>query len=251
MHIILKIIVSTYPLPNLFVPGVQKAGTTALSSFLSQHPDICLVEGKEAHVFDDPKYQLAEDKLEFAKQKYGEKLTHYNGEKYILDATPITMLHTTFIKEATRICSDAKYIVMLRDPVDRALSHYSMTKSRGLEPFSPSIALLLEPFRMMGFHQKLPFEPFESKYRDQSYLIRGKYNKQLKALKRNVEPANVLVCQQENLYLTHEKFMENVFHFLSIPNIEITRKEVFKSDSQYRLHPFAKALVKLYFKILS
>lgn len=251
MHIIPKIIVSTYPLPNLFVPGVQKAGTTALSSFLSQHPDICLVEGKEAHVFDDPEYQLAEDKLAFAKQKYGEKLTHYNGEKYILDATPITMLHTTFISEAARMCPSAKYIVMLRDPIDRALSHYGMTKSRGLEPFSPSIALLLEPFRMIGFHHKLPFEPFESKYRDQSYLVRGNYKKQFKALMRNVEPENVLICQQENLSLAHDEFMDNIFHFLSISNIEIRKQEIFKSDNQYCLHPFAKALIKLYFKLLS
>ena len=47
-------LVSSYPFPNLIIPGVQKAGTTALASFLSQHPDICIVEGKEAHVFDDP-----------------------------------------------------------------------------------------------------------------------------------------------------------------------------------------------------
>ena len=51
---------------NLHIVGVQKAGTTALAHFLSQHPDICLVDGKEAHVFDQPDFYETEDKKAFA-----------------------------------------------------------------------------------------------------------------------------------------------------------------------------------------
>ncbi len=122
------------------------------------------MEGKEAHVFDDPEYHQAHDKLQFARQKYTSKLTHYNGEKYILDATPVTMVHPEFIQAASRTCQQAKYIVMLRDPVERALSHYAMTKSRGLESRSPAMAFLLEPWRMRGFYKRLPTSPFESRY---------------------------------------------------------------------------------------
>ena len=57
------------PLVNLHIVGVQKAGTSALAHFLSQHSDVCVVEGKEAHVFDQPDF-ASKDKHEYANKRY-------------------------------------------------------------------------------------------------------------------------------------------------------------------------------------
>lgn len=238
-----------FPLPNLFIPGVQKAGTTALSSFLSQHPDICLVKGKEAHVFDDPEYHRANNKLEYARTKYASKLAHYNGERYILDATPITMLHPEFIRAAAITCPDAKYIVMLRDPIERALSHYAMTKSRGLEPHSPTKAFLLEPWRMRGFFKELPLAPFESKYRDQSYLIRGTYKRQLKALRYHIEDKNLFVARQSDLNIEHQETLHHIFSFLDIPTIKVQKQSVFKTSKEYVLPKLTEACLRTFFNL--
>ncbi|MDC8833021.1 sulfotransferase family protein [Alteromonas gilva] len=242
---------SSYPLPNLFIPGVQKAGTTALASFLAQHPDICLVEGKEAHVFDDPQYHRSADKLSFARDKYAGKLAHYNGEKYILDATPITMLHPQFIMSAARTCKHAKYIVMLRDPVERALSHYAMTKSRGLEARSPAMAFLLEPWRMRGFYKNLPTSPFESKYRDQSYLIRGLYSKQLKILKNYVSTYQVMCFEQNDLAREHTLTLKKITNFLEIAEQPIEPNRVFESDTSYRVPSFFYTLLMGYYQLVN
>lgn len=236
-----------FPLPNLFIPGVQKAGTTALSSFLAQHPDICLVKGKEAHVFDDPNYHKAADKLAYAKAKYASKLEHYNGERYILDATPITMLHPAFIKAAATTCPEAKYVVMLRDPVERALSHYAMTKSRGLESYSPTRAFLAEPWRMRGFYKELPRAPFESKYRDQSYLIRGQYKRQLKTLRYYVEDKNLFLAKQKELNCNHQETLKGIFHFLGLSTIHIQKQNVFKASKEYALPKFTEIYLRAFF----
>lgn len=240
---------NTYPLPNLFIPGMQKAGTTALASFLSQHPDICLVEGKEAHIFDNPGFYKAKDKLDYAKENYRNKLKHYNGERYILDATPITILHPLFISSCAEICPNSKYIVMLRDPIERALSHYSMTKARGLEPFGPVRAFLLEHSRMKGFYEKLPSSPFESKYRDQSYLIRGRYKTQLKYLQKQVSKSCIYIEQQKRLSTSHEDCLGDIFRFLELPNISIEKKEVFKSSDAYSLSVFMRLFLRVLFKL--
>ncbi|APD87593.1 hypothetical protein BM527_16660 [Alteromonas sp. Mex14] len=239
-----------FPFPNLFIPGVQKAGTTALSSFLAQHPEICLVKGKEAHVFDDPEYHKAKDKVAYAKAKYASKLKHYNDERYILDATPITMLHPAFIKAASTTCPEAKYLVMLRDPVERALSHYAMTKSRGLEPYPHKKAFLTEPWRMRGFYKALPNEPFESKFRDQSYLIRGRYKQQLNALYKYSNSGNVRVIQQQQLQEKHQTTLNDIFDFLEVDRMQIPHKSVFNTKEKKPSSIMLKWALYAYFKLL-
>ena len=235
-------------LPNLFIPGVQKAGTTALASFLAQHPDICLVEGKEAHVFDDPNFHAASNKLAFAQQKYASKLKHYKGERYILDATPITMLHPEFIKAAAEFCPNSKYIVMLRDPIERALSHYAMTKQRGIEPYSPTIAFLLEPWRMRGVYRKLPSSPFQSRYRDQSYLIRGLYQKQLEIMYSYVNKSSCKLIQQHTLLKQHRECLLEIFTFLDLNPIDIEKESVFSNQVNYDVPSVVRSLLRYYFR---
>jgi len=236
-------------LPNLFISGVQKAGTTALASFLEQHPDICLVKNKEAHVFDDPALQKAQDKSQFVHEKYAEKLQHYSGEKYILDATPITILHPLFVEQCADFCPDALHIVMLRDPVERALSHYTMSKLKGREDFSPIKAFLSEAKRLEGFYEELPKSEFKSKYRDQSYLIRGLYKRQLRSLRCRFNDSAIKVLDQSELLKCHHQTLNNVFSFLDLPKIDVPEKRVFTSQDDIHLPFWVKVALKVYFQI--
>lgn len=235
-------------LPNLFISGVQKAGTTAIASFLEQHPDVCLVKNKEAHVFDNPQLFQTNDKAGFIYEKYAEKLTHYNGEKYILDATPITILHPQFIAQCAEFCSEAKHIVMLRDPVERALSHYSMSRSKGREELSPINAFLNESKRLADFYEMLPLSDFKSKYRDNSYLIRGLYKRQLRSLRKYFEEDAVKVLNQNDLLEKHHETLMDIFAFLELPEILVPEKRVFKTEEDVTLPIFTRLALRLYFK---
>ena len=234
-------------LPNLFISGVQKAGTTALASFLEQHPDICLVKNKEAHVFDDPALQKAQDKSQFVHEKYAEKLQHYSGEKYILDATPITILHPLFVEQCADFCPDALHIVMLRDPVERAISHYAMSKKKGREDLEPLAAFWSERQRMIGFYENLPTSEFKSEYRDHSYLIRGRYKRQLRTLYRFFPKNNVKVITQECLLNKHTETLEDIFDFLSLPQQTIKDERVFASNQSVHVPRWARMLMYFYF----
>lgn len=243
--------IATFPIPNLHIVGFQKCGTSAMAHFLSQHPDICMVAGKEAHVFDDPKYALAVDKTAMAIDKYKEKLPHYEGQSYIMDCTPITLFHPAFISACVALNPDAKFIVMRRDPVKRAFSHYQMTRQRGLEPYSPFKAFILEPWRMRGWMKRLPSCPFEHPYRDHSYLYRGRYQRQLHLLYKIVEARQVLLIDQEQLANAHAQTLQQVFDFLELTAINIKQEDVFSSPSNKNASLGATLFAKLYFSIFS
>lgn len=220
---------SSIILVNLHIIGIQKAGTTALSSFLNQHPDIYLVDGKEAHVFDHMLYNQQTNKQEFAKQLYQSKLTKYQNQKIICDATPITIFRPEFINACYQYNPQAKFIVVLRDPVERAVSQYYMELARNYEHRSMLAAFLLEPFRLRGISQP-PSWDIDSPYRTHSYLSRGRYSKQLKSLYAIVPKNQVLVLNQDALKNQHKQCMQKVFEFLDLLKIDIPGKQVFVSD---------------------
>jgi len=243
--------IATFPIPNLHIVGFQKCGTTAMAHFLSQHADICMVEGKEAHVFDDPEYAHAADKTAFAMQKYRNKLPHFDAQRYILDSTPITLFHPAFIKACVAFNPQARFIVMQRDPVDRAFSHYQMTKARGLESLSPFMAFLLEPWRMKGCQETLPLCPFEHAYRDHSYLSRGRYKRQLDLLYQLVDAKQILVVEQQALASQHISTLKSIFQFLALEPKQIVKENVFSSAQTLNSSASASLLARLYFSLFS
>lgn len=241
--------IAAFPVPNLHILGFQKCGTTAMAHFLSQHPDICQVQGKEAHVFDDPEYANAPDKEAFAMQKYRDKLRHFNQQQYILDSTPITLFHPQFTQACVTFNPQAKFIVMKRDPVERAFSHYQMTKARGLESRSPFMAFLLEPWRMRGRDKKLPLCSFEHSYRDHSYLSRGLYKRQLDMLYKQVDSKQVLIVEQTALASDHENTLKRVWEFLSIDPVSVIKEDIFSSADKKESSVAARIVAKLYFSL--
>ena len=237
---------------NLHILGVQKAGTTALASFLQQHPDIYVVNGKEAHVFDHPTFSQQANKKRIARLKYRELLTQYKGEKIICDATPITLYRDEFLKECIAYNTKAKFIVVLRDPVERAVSHYHMSRQKGAESRCLLLAFILEHWRLKP-HKNANTWPFDSSLRQHSYLSRGRYKSQLTRLYRYVKQSQVLVVQQSQLKSQHQNTLKRVFSFLDLPDEAIPAKTVFTtppSDAHWS-DSLAKIYAKLYFAILS
>jgi hypothetical protein len=235
-------------LVNLHIIGVQKAGTTALSSFLNQHPDIYLVDGKEAHVFDHLLFTQQTNKQEFATQLYQTKLSKYQNQSIMCDATPITIFRPEFIKACYQFNPKAKFIVVLRDPIDRAVSQYYMELARSYEHRSMLTAFLLEAFRLRGINQPHSWD-IDSPFRTHSYLSRGRYSKQLKSLYAIVPKNQVLVLQQDALKNQHKKTMLKVFEFLEIEPYDITPSQVFTSERTVvrRSDILAKLYAKWYF----
>jgi len=115
-------------LPNLIVAGAGKSGTSSLHLYLDQHPDIVMTTTKEPHVFTDP------ERLAHAQQIYAELFppaaasSRYRGESstgYMVFPGVPDRIHAAI--------PDCRLIFLLRNPIDRALSHYRWLISLGAE----------------------------------------------------------------------------------------------------------------------
>jgi hypothetical protein len=235
---------------NLHIIGVQKAGTTALAHFLNQHPDVYVADHKEAHVFDHPDFSSSKDKSAFAHQRYNAKLTNYQNQAIRCDATPITAFRTEYLQACYQYNPEAKFIILLRDPIERAVSHYRMSLSRGQEHRAMLSAFLLEPFRLVGIKKSGPWG-FDDPYRHHSYLRRGCYAAQLKRVLAIIPKQQLLVLHQENLQQNHVHVLQQVFNFIGVTPVNVPAQQVYVGNKgkPQKSDALAKLYAKCYFTL--
>lgn len=159
------------PVVSFLVAGVQKAGTTALHDYLRTHPQLCLPDVKEPHFFDD-------DTRDWSDPDYRayEALFHQAEGRLCGECTPIYIYWPNCLERIRAYNPAMKIVVSLRDPIERAWSHYRMELARGAEnlPFSKAIRTGRE-----RFSDETPFGGYHRVY---SYIERGFYAAQLQRL---------------------------------------------------------------------
>ena len=108
-------------IPTFFIAGFPKCGTTALDAVLRQHPDIAMAEPKEPDIFG--RHHGDNDYLAACYR-------HVTTERVVGDATVTYVAHEEI---AGRLPADARFVICLRDPIARAVSHYDYRVQRGYE----------------------------------------------------------------------------------------------------------------------
>ena len=226
-------------LVNFVVGGTQKGGTTALARFLARHPEICFSKHKEVHFFDRPDFSeeagLAELNLRYARAFPKDQTGKILGE-----ATPIYM-YLPGVPERIQAYNPAmKWVLVLRHPVERAVSQYSMERARGFEPLPLAWALRVEPWRR--WYDK-GWMAGRSSLRDHSYLDRGRYSGQIERLWRLFGQEQVLVLTHEALHDEHAATLRRVYGFLGLRDREfaVPAEEVFVTEQKARLEPETRA----------
>lgn len=192
-------------LPNFFILGGAKCGTTSLAYYLSQHPDIFVPREEEPHFFDSNRFY--QKGLSFyARYFYRDAL----GSAVRIDATPAYFhKHRIVIPRLKRAMDSAriqpKFVILLRDPVDRAVSHYRHMVRIGKEELSFQDALLREQERM----KRAP----NSWY---GYYMDGLYAKQLNAWFQAFDRERFLLIRQEDLKSDPESTLTRIYAFADI-----------------------------------
>ncbi len=124
---------------HFLIAGVQKAGTTALWHYLSQHQQIRFGSRKELHFFDNERLNWDSPDYELLHREFAED----SRDKGLVfgDATPICTYWTPCHKRIHTYNPNIKLIISLRDPIERAFSHWRMETRRNAEdlPFSEAI----------------------------------------------------------------------------------------------------------------
>jgi len=157
---------------NFFIIGTQKGGTTALDSFLRQHPGLQLSRVKEVHHFDD------EARVDWLSPNHDQLHAQFewSAESVLRgEATPIYIYWPQSLPRLQRYNPEAKLIVGLRHPVFRAFSHWRMEKKRGKEKLSFGDAI------SPAGRQRVSSAP-GGVHRVYSYVERGFYAEQIERL---------------------------------------------------------------------
>ncbi len=224
---------------NLVIVGGQKCGTTALAHFLSQHPDIFVVNGKEAHVFDDPMFETLTDKD--IDDRYKTLMEGYAGEQWVCDATPIYSYWEQIPEKLMKYNPEMKAIFMVRNPVDRAISHYFMEQGRGDERLGILRAFWVENKRLLADKGD---SSWGSSWRHHSYLDRGFFSSQIDRLKRVFSAEKLLVITNDQLLIEHKLTLSSIFHFLGVDFALIAEEKIFQGS--YRTEGYQVRIARLY-----
>ena len=126
--------------PNFFVVGAAKAGTTSVHAYLSQHPEVFFPAIKEPHYFAQIKptreHRYSVEAIT-DRAAYLRLFRHAERYRVVGDASPSYLWHPQAASRIKRAVPDARILIILRDPIERAFSHYLMDYREGMqhEPF--------------------------------------------------------------------------------------------------------------------
>ena len=160
-------------LPDAVILGAQKSGTSSLHDYLTRHPGVIAPLRKEVHFFD-LNYGRGEDWYRAHFGRIGEPGLN-------LDSSPYYLFHPAVPQRLHERLPAARLIVLLRDPVRRAYSHYWHERDKGRETLGFEDAVRAEPRRIEAAHARLAAGTLERSREHQhfSYLARGHYAEQL------------------------------------------------------------------------
>lgn len=196
------------PLVTFLIAGVQKGGTTALYDYLADYPDVALSRVKEVHFFDD-------ETLDWTRPDYGAYHAQFAapGARPCGEATPIYLYWPNALERIRAYNPAMRLIVMLRDPVERAWSHWRMEYARGAErePF----AWCIRQGRQRLFDAAAPVVPW-GHHREFSYVERGFYAEQLARLFGVFPREQALVIRAEDLRADPATALDRVRRFVGL-----------------------------------
>lgn len=208
-------------LPDFLLIGVQKGGTTSLYHYLAQHPDVMGVGAKELFYFDR-RYALGENwyRCWFPTSGAMKRARDRSNGRAILtgEASTSYLDHPAVPARAAELIPEAKVVAVLRDPAERALSHYFHNRRKGREPFDVLDAFRAESARLEGEAERAIADPaYESEaLMHFNYLSRGHYADHLERWAEHYPEAQTLVLRSEDLFERPAEVFEQTLDFLGL-----------------------------------
>jgi hypothetical protein len=223
------------------VIGAQRSGTSSLYKYLGDHPQVVPSLRKEVGYFSrhyarGPGWYRAHFPLE------GRMTAASRARRapvLSFEATPDYLLHPLAPRRAAELVPGAKLIVLLRDPVDRALSHYHHMVRLGLEPLPLKQAIEAEPERLARDLERVHVDPGWDALRllRYSYVGRGMYAEQLERWLRHFPRERLLILRSEDLFADETDAYGRILHFLDVRDWRPRRFRTYSVASDATGHP--------------
>ncbi|MCP4898687.1 MAG: sulfotransferase [bacterium] len=203
-------------LPDFVVVGAQRSGTTSLYLYLKQHPRIIAAVRKEIHFFEqDTIYRRG---LRWYRANFPIRLTLQfvgsgGGRGLCFEATPGYLFHPHAMPRLAEVLPEARFIVILRNPVDRAYSNYQKAFRDGRTDLSFETEVDRELTVGTRATEAPPEEPPV-----RPFLGRSLYADQLQRMFEHVSRERVLVLQSERLFSHTQDAFDELCAFLGLPS---------------------------------
>ncbi|HEX7004886.1 MAG TPA: sulfotransferase domain-containing protein [Trueperaceae bacterium] len=199
-------------LPRTLLIGAQKAGTTSLFEYIVQHPAVGRPRRKEVRFFH---------------KHYGRGMKWYHSQFPIpipgvtetIDASPGYLDHPHVPARTAHHLPDARFIVLLRDPVERAWSHYRHSLRLGAETLSFTEALSAEDERIEPLLERMEKEPtyYPEQWAQFTYRRKGRYAEHLERWFSHFDRRRFLILTSHEFRTSPEATMERVWRHLELP----------------------------------
>lgn len=206
-------------LPNFLIIGAQKCGTTSLYAHLTQHPNVSSAFAKEVRYFNDH-FEKGDNwyKAHFPTVHYGKHMTKRLGSPLITgEGEPSYLPNPVVPQRVLELTPDIKLIVMLRNPVSRAYSHYQHRFSRGRELRTFEEVVATDKEVLMNGFDNLPAGNFKSLgHLHYSYLPRGIYVNQMRNWMTVFPKEQFLVIRAEDFFADTQGIYDEALAFLGL-----------------------------------
>ena len=187
------------------VAGTQKGGTSALATYMIEHPEICMpTQVKEVHFFDTEE-NFATPSVDYA--RYHGHYQRQPGHRILGDPTPIYMYWEPAPLRIWQYNPAMKFIVLLRNPGTRAYSQWNMGVKKGREALSFEDAIRAERDRL----REGPMQ-----HRHFSYVDRGMYSTQLRRIWKHFPIERTLVFRSEKFRADPAPALNRIADFLGV-----------------------------------
>lgn len=204
-------------LPDFIIIGAARCGTSSLWANLAEHPRLqppnekaflrFATNYKEVHFFDkDHKWKLGGD---FYRSFFVGPPQQY----YYFESTPNYLFQLNVPERVKKILPEAKFIVMLRNPVDRAWSHFSNWRHK------------------RGLKERVLYDP------NHEILKKGIYHEQLARWFKHFERSQFLIIRSEDYFANEASILKRTLEFVGVESIVSTKPIYYDPVKQKKGNP--------------
>jgi Sulfotransferase domain len=233
-------------LPDFLIIGTQRGGTTSLYEYLVRHPAIPRALTKEVRFFDvEFDRGLNWYRAHFPSQMYKWTRQRTGQPMVVGEATPDYMFDPRVPPRVSAAVPEVKLIVLLRNPIDRAYSHYWHQVSRGFEQLTFEEAIKRETSRTEKYGEE-PRGSWERHHH--SYLARGVYVDQLSMWMDLFPKDRFFIEKSERLFAHPAAVVGELFQFLGLPDERGGSFPVLNANSSGKMDPITRQMLADYFR---
>lgn len=233
------------PHPDFLLIGAKRGGTTSLWRYITEHPDVLGLFPRAERIkglyYFDEQYARGDRWYRSHFPSSAIRRRHARGGRRVVagEATPYYLYHPLAPQRVATDLPDARIIVVLRDPVERAFSHWKERRANDGDPLEFAAALAAETGRLDGEEARIVAVPgtVSVAHRHWSYVDQGRYAPMLERWFAAVGRERVLVEVSEDMYADPQATLDRVVAHLGIAPYRLVDPAVHNAEPSRGLDP--------------